>query len=109
LNPATAICPLIFVVSVSMAREAYEDYFRNKADKKANSTKTEVLRGKKWEQVTASEVVVGDIVKVKNEETFPADLILIASSSLEGVCYINTSSMDGEKNLKKRLVPTECD
>jgi len=33
LNPATAICPLVFVIFVSMGREAYEDFFRNKADK----------------------------------------------------------------------------
>jgi len=44
---------------------------------------------------------VGDIVRVSDEETFPADLALLASSN-EGECFIKTSSLDGEKNLKKR-------
>jgi len=41
-----------------------------------------------------------------NECTFPADMILLASSS-KGECYIQTSSLDGEKNLKKRRLPKD--
>ena len=33
LNPGTAIAPLVFVVAVSMIREAIEDYIRYRADK----------------------------------------------------------------------------
>ena len=55
-------------------------------------------------KVKASEVTVGDIVLCKMDETFPADLILLASSAEDNICYINTSSMDGEKNLKKRVI-----
>lgn len=33
LNPATAVAPLVFVIAVSMIREAIEDYIRYKADK----------------------------------------------------------------------------
>lgn len=35
---------------------------------------------------------------------FPADLIILASSN-DGICFIQTSSLDGEKNLKKRMRP----
>jgi len=35
-----------------------------------------------------------------------ADLLLMESSS-EGACFIQTSSLDGEKNLKKRLRPKD--
>jgi magnesium-transporting ATPase (P-type) len=48
-------------------------------------------------------------VLVKNDEMFPADLILLASSNAQGQCFINTSSMDGEKNLKKRNIPKDLD
>lgn len=34
---------------------------------------------------------------------------MIGTSNEDGICYINTSSMDGEKNLKKRLVPKDLD
>ena len=39
---------------------------------------------------------------------FPSDLIVLASSN-EGVCYIQTSSLDGEKNLKKRSRPKDIE
>lgn len=38
----------------------------------------------------------------QNESTFPADIALLTSSA-EGDCFIATSSLDGEKNLKKRV------
>lgn len=49
-----------------------------------------------------SEVVVGEVVKVETEELFPADLILLASATEGGVAFIETASLDGEKNLKPR-------
>ena len=36
------------------------------------------------------------------EEFFPVDLISLASSDSDGTCFIQTSSLDGEKNLKPR-------
>ena len=81
LNPLTAILPLFFVVGISMTREGFEDYFRNKSDKKANSTPTKALRNGKFAEIRADEVIVGDIVLVKNDEIFPADLILLGSAN----------------------------
>ena len=45
---------------------------------------------------------MGDLVLMKDGETFPADLAVIATSN-KGDCFIKTSSLDGEKNLKKRF------
>ena len=45
---------------------------------------------------------VGDIVLLEEGETFPADLAVLATSN-NGDCFIKTSSLDGEKNLKKRF------
>lgn len=45
---------------------------------------------------------MGDIVKILEGETFPADLIVIKSSAEDGSCFIETSSLDGEKNLKPK-------
>jgi len=50
---------------------------------------------------------VGDIVKVKEMETFPADLIVVSSNFEKGECYIETASLDGEKNVKPRMSPKE--
>ena len=56
----------------------------------------------RWEKKAWKEVVVGDIVKVDNDRFFPADLVIISSSEPQGMCYIETSNLDGETNLKIR-------
>ena len=37
---------------------------------------------------------VGDVVRVKEDEYFPADLLLIASSGTDGICYVETKNLD---------------
>jgi len=43
------------------------------------------------------------MVKVMENEAFPADLILIKSSLPRGVCYVETKNLDGETNMKQKL------
>lgn len=53
------------------------------------------------------------MILLKNNEAIPADLIILgkfendvsATAYEDGSCYIETSSLDGEKNLKKRTLP----
>ncbi|KAK0646441.1 hypothetical protein B0T16DRAFT_413448 [Cercophora newfieldiana] len=105
-NRYTTIGPLTVVLMVSAGKELVEDYRRKQADKALNMSKARVLRGSTFEETKWINVKVGDIVRVESEEPFPADLVLLASSEPEGLCYIETANLDGETNLKiKQALP----
>uniref|UniRef100_A0A8B9TIG2 Phospholipid-transporting ATPase n=1 Tax=Anas platyrhynchos TaxID=8839 RepID=A0A8B9TIG2_ANAPL len=69
----TTLVPLLFILAVAAVKEIIEDI-----------------------------VAVGEVVKVTNGEHLPADLISLSSSEPQAMCYIETSNLDGETNLKIR-------
>ncbi|EIT78593.1 P-type ATPase [Aspergillus oryzae 100-8] len=105
-NRYTTIGPLLIVLLVSAIKELVEDYKRRSSDKSLNYSKTQVLKGSAFHETKWIDVAVGDIVRVESEQPFPADLVLLASSEPEGLCYIETANLDGETNLKiKQAIP----
>lgn len=105
-NRYTTIGPLIVVLLVSAGKELVEDWKRKTQDKELNRSKARVLMGTEFETQRWINVRVGDIIRVESEEPFPADLVLMASSEPEGLCYIETANLDGETNLKiKQAIP----
>ena len=109
-NRYTTIGPLIIVLLVSAGKELIEDWKRRKSDTELNRSRTQVLKGDGFQSARWIDVKVGDIVRVDSEEPFPADLVLIASSEPEGLCYIETANLDGETNLKiKQAIPETAD
>lgn len=105
-NRWTTIGPLVVVLLISAGKELVEDLKRKNADKSLNHSKAQVLRGSDFEAVKWVNVAVGDIVRVESEEPIPADLVILASSEPEGLCYIETANLDGETNLKiKQAIP----
>ena len=60
---------------------------------------------KKWKHIR-----VGDVLRLESDAFIPADLVLVSSSEPEGLCYIETSNLDGETNLKiKQANPQTAD
>jgi phospholipid-transporting ATPase len=105
-NRYTTIVPLFIVLMVSAIKESVEDIRRKQSDTSLNHSKARAIRGSSFEDTRWINVAVGDIIRVESEEPFPADLILLASSEPEGLCYIETANLDGETNLKiKQAIP----
>jgi len=63
-----------------------------------NATTTAIFR-----PIQRKDIRQGHLVVLRNREIIPADIILLASSGDRGCAYIETSSIDGETNLKLRL------
>lgn len=100
----TTITPLSFVLGVSALKELLEDWKRHQADRQVNNRLVKVLREGTFQTVRWVDVRVGDVVKVLNNQFFPADLVLLSSSEPQAMCYIETANLDGETNLKIRQV-----
>ena len=94
--------PLFIVTTISMIKDAFEDYKRHQSDAQENTRQCEVYNPYKklFEKRPWSQVRVGEIVKVKSEEYVPADLLILSTSDSKGVCYVETKNLDGETNLK---------
>ncbi|XP_045459534.1 probable phospholipid-transporting ATPase IA [Melitaea cinxia] len=103
----TTLTPLILILSVSAIKEVVEDFKRHRADDETNRRKVEVLREGRWQSIRWEKLQVGDICKVVNNQFFPADLVLLASSEPQGISFIETSNLDGETNLKIRQASPE--
>ncbi|XP_035387938.1 phospholipid-transporting ATPase IA isoform X5 [Electrophorus electricus] len=98
----TTLVPLLFILVVAAVKEVIEDLKRHKADSVVNKKETQVLRNGAWEIVHWEKVAVGEVVRASNGDHLPADLIILSSSEPQGMCYIETSNLDGETNLKIR-------
>jgi len=107
----TTIIPLSFFLSLSMAREGYDDWRRHRQDKVENNKETRALRSTKfengmeevkWEEIRWKDIRVGDVVKIFRDEWIPADIILLHSAGNNGIAFIETAALDGETNLKSR-------
>ncbi|XP_051913542.1 phospholipid-transporting ATPase IH isoform X5 [Hippocampus zosterae] len=99
-SPVTSGLPLFFVITVTAIKQGYEDWLRHKADKAVNQCPVHVLQHGKVICKQSRKLRVGDIVFVKEDESFPCDLILLSSSRDDGTCHVTTASLDGESSHK---------
>lgn len=154
----TTIIPLMIFLTISMAREAFDDWKRHGHDKEENNKRTTVIREEdnfetrslstimtetipivqpskinlqlnivtfdsdaSYQDATAMkrnnlketrslwrDLKIGDIIKINENEWFPADVVLLATSDLDSQeAFVETMALDGETNLKSRAPHAE--
>uniref|UniRef100_A0A0E0DCV2 Uncharacterized protein n=1 Tax=Oryza meridionalis TaxID=40149 RepID=A0A0E0DCV2_9ORYZ len=108
VSPATTWGPLAIIFIVSASKEAWDDYNRYLSDKKANEREVLVVKDGNHRQIKAQDIHVGNIVWLYQNDEIPCDLVLIGTSDPQGICYVETAALDGETDLKTRIVPSIC-
>ncbi|XP_063103125.1 phospholipid-transporting ATPase IH isoform X7 [Cavia porcellus] len=99
-SPVTSGLPLFFVITVTAIKQGYEDWLRHKADNAMNQCPVHFIQHGKLVRKQSRKLRVGDIVMVKENETFPCDLIFLSSNRGDGTCHVTTASLDGESSHK---------
>mmetsp|Transcript_31689 Transcript_31689/g.43471 ORF Transcript_31689/g.43471 Transcript_31689/m.43471 type:complete len:1213 (+) Transcript_31689:256-3894(+) len=105
----TTLIPLFIVVVIDGIFQIFEDISRHRADTAANASLADRLSkaSHSFEKCHWWELEVGDFIKIPSRGQIPADVVIIAvaekpDSPAQGVCYVETKSLDGETNLKIR-------
>ena len=97
---------LAIVLVFTMFKEGYEDLARHRQDNSVNRTfylRFDYDLGV-FVQVESERIKVGDVLKILEHESFPADLLMIGNSHDKGIAYVNTMNLDGETNLKEKIL-----
>ena len=71
LTPITTAVPLAFVLCVTLVKDGVDDYKRHQSDALVNSRTCKVLRAGTWQVVEWMNVVVGDILRLENNQFVP--------------------------------------
>ena len=95
------LIPFSFIVLINGVKDIYEDWKRKKMNDIDNKRICEVydtsknkFLNKNWEDIK-----LGDVIKVKKNEIIPCDMIILESSELNGLCYVEPKNINGESNL----------
>ncbi|CAL1588546.1 unnamed protein product [Knipowitschia caucasica] len=105
-SPVTSGLPLFFVITVTAIKQGYEDWLRHKADNSINQCPVHVVDNGRVTRKQSRNLRVGDVVFVKEDETFPCDLVLLSTSRPDGTCFVTTASLDGESSHKSLKMST---
>eukprot|EP00761_Pharyngomonas_kirbyi_P013462 gb/GECH01013491.1/.p1 GENE.gb/GECH01013491.1/~~gb/GECH01013491.1/.p1 ORF type:complete len:1089 (+),score=243.03 gb/GECH01013491.1/:1-3267(+) len=103
----TYVAPLVFVLIVTMIKEAFDDIKRAYRDREANRERYRRLTRDGYEDVFSANLKVGDLVQVEVNQRVPADCILLRTTEETGASFIRTDQLDGETDWKlRRTVPS---
>ncbi|CAF1363208.1 unnamed protein product, partial [Rotaria sordida] len=108
LAKTVAFIPLTVILVITGVKDLVEDLKRWRSDAKINKQLTEVYdkTSRTFVQCKWQDLSVGSIVRIHADQTVPADILLLSSTSYESTCYLDTAAIDGETNLKQKIIPS---
>ncbi|CAB0014761.1 unnamed protein product [Nesidiocoris tenuis] len=108
LTPITTAVPLIGVLCLTAIKDAYDDAQRHISDSQVNNRKAYAIREGKLVEGKWSQVRVGDIIRMQNDEFVAADVLLLSTSEPSGLCFIETAELDGYSLDNEKVVLRGC-
>ncbi|XP_037827301.1 probable phospholipid-transporting ATPase IF, partial [Lucilia sericata] len=105
ISPLVSLIPLLFVMIVTGAKEAYDDFQRYKNDNLVNYSTVTVYRNGQEQYIESRFICPGDLVVISKDGDVPCDVVLLHSTDVNGKCHVTTANLDGETNLKTLMVP----
>lgn len=101
----TTLVPFVCILLFTLAKDAYQDICRVRADTVSNNRAYFVWDGVNYITELSKNLKVGQIVLVREGDFVPADMVLLAAADLDQKCYINASLILGESKLEcKRAI-----
>ena len=102
LNPTdswSTIVPLAILITFTLLKDAYNDYYRHEEDKKINNAEYLYWNGERFKATQNKNLEVGHIVLIYEGEIVPADLLLLLIGGQQPSCYVNESNVYGSTDL----------
>jgi phospholipid-translocating ATPase len=99
------VSPLVIVLCITMIKEALDDIYRYKQDRKTNSERYLKKTANGNVEVASEDIKVGDLIELNQNERIPADMIVIKSLDESGSLFVRTDQLDGETDWKLRKAP----
>lgn len=96
------VAPLVFVLLLTILKEAYDDYKRYIRDKETNETTYKVWQGNSFVDTKAEDLREGHILELTANTRIPADCLLLWTSDPSQSVFIKTDQLDGETDWKLR-------
>ena len=101
------LLPLTSIILLNGFKDYFEDQKRVKSDKEENNNQTLIYNKdtKKFYRDVWENIKLGYIIKVKNNQQFPCDLLFLESSpESKGQCKVETKNINGETNLQIKKI-----
>ncbi|PRQ42686.1 putative phospholipid-translocating ATPase [Rosa chinensis] len=102
-----SLFPLLFVLCVTAIKDGYEDWRRHRSDRNENNRESLILQSGQFQPKKWKNIQVGEVLKIRADDTIPCDIVLLGTSDPSGIAYIQTMNLDGESNLKTRYARQE--